>query len=98
MNGGPDPGMANGSRHRNDRVFGGGLQCALRNSGPPSMTAYTLLLLLLAPVLVWRVYKRVQKAMASQRSIMSRHYTGLGVFTAMILVGVSETVQRPVIL
>lgn len=62
------------------------------------MTAYTLLLLLLAPILVWRVYKRVQGRMVSQRSVMTRHYTGVGVFTAMVLVAVSETLDRPEIL
>lgn len=62
------------------------------------MTIYTLILILLAIVLVWRVYKRVRGMMVSQRSIMSRHYTGVGVFTGMVLVAVSETVNRPVIL
>lgn len=62
------------------------------------MTIYTFILIILAIILVWRVYKRVQSMMVSQRSIMSRHYTGVGVFTAMVLVAFSETVYRPVIL
>lgn len=62
------------------------------------MTVYTIILMILATFLVWRVYKRVQTMMVSQRSIMSRHYTGVGVFTGMVLVAASETVDRPVIL
>ncbi|UUZ56422.1 hypothetical protein LP419_15195 [Massilia sp. H-1] len=46
----------------------------------------TIALLLLGPVLVWRIYSRIKAQMARQRSIMQRHYTGLGVFTAMALV------------
>jgi len=62
------------------------------------MTVYTFILIILAIFLVWRVYKRVQKMMASQRSIMSRHYTGVGVFGGMVLVALSETLNQPVIM
>lgn len=55
----------------------------------------TIALLLLAPVLVWRIYSRVKAMMTRQRSIMQRHYTGLGVFTAMALVPASQLLDQP---
>lgn len=59
----------------------------------PSLT--TLALIALLPLLVWRVYSRLKTQMARQRSIMSRHYTGLIVFTAMVLVPGTELGDRP---
>jgi hypothetical protein len=59
------------------------------------MNLTTLALLVLTPFLVWRVYSRLKTAMARQRSIVSRHWTGLGVFLAMVLVPASELVSRP---
>jgi hypothetical protein len=59
------------------------------------MSLTTLALIILAPVLVWRVYSRIKGQMARQRSILSRHYTGILVFAAMILVPVSEAMTRP---
>jgi len=50
------------------------------------MSPYTLALIALIPVLVWRVYSRIKQQMTRQRSILSRHYTGLLVFSAMLLV------------
>ena len=50
----------------------------------------TLALLVLTPLLVWRVYKRIQARMVRQRSIVSRHYTGVLVFGAMILVPLAQ--------
>lgn len=58
------------------------------------MNVTTLTLLVLTPFLVWRIYARLRTAMARQRSIVSRHWTGLLVFTAMVLVCASEVVQR----
>ena len=60
------------------------------------MNITTLALIVLAPVLVWRVYLRVKGMMKSQRSILSRHYTGVLVFTAMVLVAASKVATRPV--
>jgi hypothetical protein len=57
------------------------------NSG---ITVTTIALLLLTPVLVWRVYARLKTQMQRQRSILTRHYTGIFVFVAMILVPASE--------
>jgi hypothetical protein len=57
------------------------------NSG---ITVTTVALLLLTPVLVWRVYTRLKTQMQRQRSILTRHYTGIFVFVAMILVPASE--------
>jgi len=54
------------------------------------MSITTLALLLLAPLLVWRIYSRVKAMMVRQRSIMQRHYTGVGVFTAIVLVSASQ--------
>ena len=62
---------------------------------PESMNLTTLALLVLTPFLVWRVYSRLKTLMARQRSIMTRHWTGLGVFVAMVLVPASELVARP---
>jgi hypothetical protein len=59
------------------------------------MSLTTLALILLVPVLVWRVYRRVQSQMTRQRSILSRHYTGLLVFAAMVLVPATELGDRP---
>ena len=62
------------------------------------MSLTTLALIALFPLLVWRVYKRLQAQMTRQRSILSRHYTGLIVFTAMLLVPGSELAGRPLAL
>ena len=59
------------------------------------MNLTTLALLVLTPLLVWRVYSRLKGMMQRQRSIVSRHWTGLGVFAAMVLVPGSELVARP---
>jgi hypothetical protein len=57
------------------------------------MNLTTLALLVLTPLLVWRVYSRLKTQMARQRSILSRHWTGVLVFTAMIAVPVSELMR-----
>ncbi|MGZ8288370.1 MAG: hypothetical protein ACXWVD_14795 [Telluria sp.] len=62
------------------------------------MNITTIALLVLVPLLIWRVYARVKKMMARQRSIVSRHWTGVGVFTAMVLVPGSELVAQPMTL
>ena len=59
------------------------------------MNLTTIALLVLTPFLVWRVYSRLRTMMARQRSILSRHWTGVGVFLAMVLVPASELVSRP---
>ncbi len=59
------------------------------------MNITTLALLVLTPFLVWRVYSRLRTMMVRQRSIVQRHWTGLGVFLAMVLVPASELVSRP---
>jgi hypothetical protein len=59
------------------------------------MNLTTLALLVLTPLLVWRVYSRLKAMMQRQRSIVSRHWTGLGVFAAMVLVPGSELAARP---
>ncbi|MCC2974215.1 hypothetical protein [Massilia sp. IC2-476] len=56
----------------------------------------TLALLVLTPLLVWRVYNRIKARMVRQRSIVSRHYTGVLVFGAMILVPLVQLFDRPV--
>lgn len=58
------------------------------------MNITTLTLLVLTPFLVWRIYSRLRTAMARQRSIVSRHWTGLLVFAAMVLVPASELLRR----
>ncbi|MGB9110457.1 MAG: hypothetical protein WCC39_17360 [Telluria sp.] len=59
------------------------------------MSLTTLALIFLVPFLVWRVYQRLKTQMARQRSIMSRHYTGLLVFGAMVVVPATELGDRP---
>jgi hypothetical protein len=59
------------------------------------MSLFTLALIVLAPLLVWRIYSRVKTQMARQRSLMTRHYTGLLVFAAMVVVPMSEVFTKP---
>jgi len=59
------------------------------------MSLTTLALIALVPILVWRIYQRLKAQMARQRSILSRHYTGLFVFSVMILIPATELVDRP---
>jgi hypothetical protein len=59
------------------------------------MSLTTLALIALVPLLVWRIYSRLKNQMARQRSIMSRHYTGLIVFAALIVIPGTEVVDRP---
>jgi phosphate/sulfate permease len=59
------------------------------------MSITTLALILLVPILVWRIYQRLKSQMTRQRSIMSRHYTGLLVFGAMMLVPAASLGDRP---
>jgi hypothetical protein len=59
------------------------------------MSLTTLALIALVPVLVWRIYSRIKKQMARQRSIVSRHYTGLLVFGGMLLVPLADLGDNP---
>lgn len=59
------------------------------------MSLTALALIILVPLLVWRIYKRLSQQMVRQRSIMSRHYTGLLVFGGMLLVPATELAGRP---
>jgi len=59
------------------------------------MSLTTLALIALVPLLIWRIYQRLKTQMSRQRSILSRHYTGLFVFCAMILVPATELGDRP---
>jgi integral membrane sensor domain MASE1 len=59
------------------------------------MSLTTLALVALFPFLVWRIYSRLKTQMTRQRSILSRHYTGLIVFGAMLLVPASELADNP---
>jgi hypothetical protein len=59
------------------------------------MSLTTLALIVLLPLLVWRIHSRLKTQMARQRSILSRHYTGLFVFVAMILLPATELGDRP---
>ena len=59
------------------------------------LTITTLALLALTPLLVWRIYRRLQTQMMRQRSIVSRHYTGILVFGAMIVVPAAQLLANP---
>lgn len=54
------------------------------------MDISTIALLLLTPLLVWRIYARLKGMMLRQRSVMQRHYTGAGVFSGIALVAASQ--------
>lgn len=54
------------------------------------MDLTTIALIILVPILTWRIYTRVKSRMVRQRSIVSRHYTGLLVFFGMVAVPASE--------
>lgn len=60
---------------------------------PPTMNLFTLALLVLTPLLVWRIYSRLKQMVLRQRSIIARHWTGLAIFTAVVLVIGSEVVR-----
>jgi hypothetical protein len=62
------------------------------------MNLYTIALLVLAPLLVWRVYRRLQQYLGRQRSIMSRHYVGVMVFTGIVLIIAAQVSYSPVLL
>lgn len=59
------------------------------------METSTIALLLLSPILVWRIYTRIKATMKRQRSIMQRHYTGAGVFTALLIIVASQLIDWP---
>jgi hypothetical protein len=59
------------------------------------MDLTTLALLFLTPLLVWRIYTRLKSRMERQRSIVSRHYTALLLFGAMVTVPAAELIGRP---
>ena len=59
------------------------------------MSLTTLALIILVPLLVWRIYARLKTHMARQRSILSRHYTGLLVFAGMLVVPATDLADRP---
>jgi len=59
------------------------------------MSLTTLALIALVPLLIWRIYQRLKTQMSRQRSILSRHYTGLLVFCAMVLIPGTELGDRP---
>jgi len=59
------------------------------------MSLTTVALIILLPLLIWRVYSRVKQQMTRQRSILSRHYTGLLVFGGLLLVPSTELGDRP---
>jgi hypothetical protein len=62
---------------------------------PPAMNMFTLALLVLTPLLVWRIYSRLKGMVMRQRSIIARHWTGLALFGAVIVVVGSEVIRSP---
>ncbi len=57
------------------------------------MNLFTLALLVLTPLLVWRIYTRLKQMVVRQRSIIARHWTGLAIFMAVVLVVGSEAMR-----
>lgn len=62
------------------------------------MDISTIALLVLTPVLVWRIYSRLKSSMGRQRSVMQRHYTGALVFIALAVLPASQFVSEPAML
>ncbi len=62
------------------------------------MNISTIALLLLTPLLVWRVYDRLKKMMGRQRSLLARHTAGLVVFSAVILIVTTGLLPTPELL
>ena len=59
------------------------------------MDLTTLALLILTPLLVWRIYSRLKTMMARQPSVLTKHWTGLGTFLAVIVVVATEVFGKP---
>jgi hypothetical protein len=59
------------------------------------MNLMTVALLLLTPLLVWRIYVRLKAMMARQRSIESRHWAGMIVATSIVVVLGADLVPSP---
>jgi hypothetical protein len=59
------------------------------------MSLTTLALIALFPLLVWRIYQRLKKQLGRQRSILSRHYTGLLVFVGALLIPLPDLGNQP---
>jgi hypothetical protein len=59
------------------------------------MNLFTLALLVLTPLLVWRIYSRLKAMVVRQQSIMARHWTGLGAFSFFLFVIGSEVIKSP---
>lgn len=77
---------------------GPALNIPFRNSMKLDFTLGTLALLVLAPLLVWRIYARVKKLMVRQPSVMGRHWAGLMVFTAIVLGTLGEVARQQALL
>jgi hypothetical protein len=58
----------------------------------------TLVLVVLVPVLVWRVYSRVKGAMGRQASVPARHWLGVLVCGAALIVTASEVAGNTALL
>ena len=74
-----------------------GYNAQIPNTGLPrsmELSITTLALLVLTPLLVWRIYTRIKSRMTRQRSIVSRHYTGVLVFGALILVPAAQLLDN----
>lgn len=67
-------------------------------STPKNMDIWTIALLVLTPVLVWRIYSRLKAVLGRQRSIMQKHYTGALVFCGMALIPASQFFGEPAML
>ena len=78
------------SRHCGNAWFTIALRRLARTFTELKMETSTIALLLLSPILVWRIYSRIKTMMKRQRSIMQRHYTGAGVFTLLVVLTASQ--------
>lgn len=62
-----------------------------------SFTLSTLVLLVLGPLLVWRIYSRVKSVMTRQPSVPSRHWLGVLVCVVAIVVAALELGRDPLL-
>ena len=57
-----------------------------------------LILLFLAPIVVWRIYARVKRLMVRQQSILWRHWFAIVLFPATILILAGGAIAAPMAL
>ena len=60
-----------------------------------AMNLTNIALLILTPILVWRVYSRLKTMMARQRSLEVRHWSGLVVLLSILVLVGADLAAKP---